>query len=71
MCRRGGGREGGPTLAVTDPLGGTLLVPAVASPASQAGRIQVKTVFNQERLELIVSILAAAGLKSRQSGQYR
>ena len=44
---------------------------AVASPASQAGRIQVKTVFNQERLELIVSILAAAGLKSRQSGQYR
>ncbi len=61
----------GPTLAVTDPLGGTLVVRA-ASPLGDPGcRLQVKTVFNQERLELIVTILGAAGLSSRVNGQHR
>ena len=61
-----------PTLAVTDPLGGTLVVrPGPATPEKQNGRLQVKTVFNQERLELIVTVLEAAGISSRVNGQHR
>ena len=63
----------GPTLAVTDPLGGTLVVGAgVTSPLEHKNcRLQVKTVFNQERLELIVTVLGAVGLSSRVNGQHR
>ena len=71
MVRRDGT---GPTLAVTDPLGGTLVVragPSQVTPEKQNGRLQVKTVFNQERLELIVTVLEAAGISSRVNGQYR
>ena len=62
-----------PTLAVTDPLGGTLVVRPGPSSSSDKhnGRLQVKTVFNQERLELIVTVLEAAGLSTRVNGQHR
>ena len=65
--------DSGPTLAVTDPLGGTQLVVRPASPLTPdpSFRIQVKTVFNQERLELIVTLLGAVGLTSRVNGQHR
>ena len=66
------GRDGRqPTLAVTDPLGGTLVVRPNSPPNNPGCRLQVKTLFNQERLELVVSILSAVGLQSRASGQYR
>ena len=66
------GDTAGPTLAVTDPLGGTLVVRAASPvPGDPGCRLQVKTVFNQERLELIVTVLSACGLSSRVNGQYR
>ena len=62
----------GPTLAVTDPLGGTLVVQPLTPPEHKGHcRLQVKTVFNQERLELIVTVLGAASLPSRVNGQHR
>ena len=67
-----GDQVAGPTLAVTDPLGGTLVVqPNTPTPEHAGSRLQVKTVFNQERLELIVTILGAASLPSRVNGQHR
>ena len=65
------GETAGPTLAVTDPLGGTLVVRANSPMDNPGCRLQVKTVFNQERLELIVTVLGAVGLSSRVNGQHR
>lgn len=66
-----GDTASGPTLAITDPLGGTQVVRPATPTESKSFRLQVKTVFNQERLELIVTVLGAMGLTSRVNGQHR
>lgn len=66
---RGEARQ--PTLAVTDPLGGTLVMRPNSPPNNPGCRLQVKTLFNQEKLELVVTVITAVGLHSRPNGQYR
>ena len=69
LTRGDGSRQ--PTLAVTDPLGGTLVMRQNSPPNNPGCRLQVKTLFSQERLELVVSIITAVGLQSKVNGQYR
>ena len=60
-----------PTLTVSGPLGDTLLVRPNSPPKNPGCRLQVKTFYDQDRQELILTILSAVGLSSRPNGQYR
>jgi hypothetical protein len=60
-----------PTLTISGPLGDTLLVRPSTPTKNQGCRLQVKTFYDQDRQELIATILSAVGLSSRPNGQYR
>ena len=60
-----------PTLTVSDPLGDTLVVKPNFSDSTNISRIQVKTFYEHEKSELIVSIISAMNLSPRTNGQYR
>ena len=60
-----------PTLTVSDPLGDTLLVRPNSQAKNPGSRLQVKTFYNQDKSELVISILSAVDLISRPNGQYR
>ena len=60
-----------PTLTVSDPLGDTLLVQPNSQAKNPGSRLQVKTFYNQDKSELVISILSAVDLVSRPNGQYR
>jgi len=60
-----------PTLTVSGPLGDTLLVRPSSPTKNPGSRLQVKTFYDQDRQELIATILSAVGLSSRPNGQYR
>lgn len=67
-------RESGssrPTLTVSDPMGDTLLVQPNSPLKNPGSKIQVKTFYDQDRSELIISILSAVDLVPRPNGQYR
>ena len=68
----GNGQLREPALTITDPLGGThVMRPNTQSPENPGCRLQVKTLFNHEKLELVVTVMTAVGLQSRSNGQYR
>ena len=60
-----------PTLTVSDPLGDTLLVRPNSPTNNPGSRLQVKTFYDQDRNELIISILSAVDLIPKPNGQYR
>lgn len=59
-----------PTLTISDPLGDTLVV-RPSSPEANISRIQVKTFYEHEKNELLVSVISAMNLSPRSNGQYR
>lgn len=60
-----------PTLTISDPLGDTLVVRPNSPDNTNISRIQVKTFYEHEKSELIVSVISAMNLSNRTNGQYR
>ena len=60
-----------PALTVSDPMGDTLLVQPKTSSKNPGSKIQVKSFYDQDKSELIISILSAVDLVPRPNGQYR